>query len=128
MELKGARVLIVEDEELISLLLGEMIETMGGRVACEAASLAEAERLASDCDCDLAILDVNLNGDLSYPAAQRLRERGVPFFFVTGYAPGAIPPDLAGVPVVEKPYTMSALVRATDRLVAGAATVAGTFA
>ncbi|WP_420136270.1 response regulator [Sphingomonas sp.] len=100
------RVLIVEDEMTIALLLEEMVEDLGHEVAGLAMRLPQAMELAQSRPLDLAILDVNLDGHMSYPVADLLKDRGVPYVFATGYgAPGIEAPYRNGV-VIKKPYVM----------------------
>jgi CheY-like chemotaxis protein len=102
--LSRKRVLIVEDEPLIALVLTDIIEGLGGVTHAEAGSLAEAMQEVERGGFDLAILDINLKGEMSYPAALELNSRGVPFFFVTGYATGQRMSELASVETLGKPY------------------------
>lgn len=99
------RVLIVEDTTLVSLLIETMIEDMGWSVAGPAARLSEALTAARTEAIDVAIVDVNLNGEASWEVASILRDRGVPYIFTTGYSDAAnLPPNLAGSPVMGKPF------------------------
>ncbi|OAN65076.1 hypothetical protein A7X12_16425 [Sphingomonas sp. TDK1] len=107
MGLQGARVLIVEDEPIISALLDDMISELGAHVVQAAGTLAEAQQAARCSELDAAVLDINLLGEMSYPAAEELNKRAIPFIFVTGFAAEPIPSVLAHVPVVSKPYTLS---------------------
>jgi len=102
--LAGKRVLIVEDEPIIALLLEDMIDELGMTVSARASTLAEARELAEAPSFDAAILDINLHGQMSYPAAELLARQGVPLVFVSGYARDRMPPLLANAPLVPKPY------------------------
>lgn len=95
------RVLIVEDEMTIALLMEDMILDLGHTIAGMAMRLPQALELANKADIDLAILDVNLDGRGSYPVADVLQARGIPFFFVTGY----------GFAGVEAPYNVHTVVK-----------------
>ncbi len=110
--LEGVRVLIVEDEPMIALVLEDMLDALGVEIVETATTLSEAMAAASSCGLDAAILDINLEGEMSYPAAERLASRGVPFIFVTGYAPETVPPSLANAPVIDKPYRPDAIAAA----------------
>jgi CheY-like chemotaxis protein len=112
MALEGLRLLLVEDEPLIGLVLQDIVEELGGTVAAWAETRADAEQLASSAPVDLAILDINLHGEPSYPAAEILTRLGTPFFFVTGYAHQVMPDLLSHVPVIDKPYTVDQLIHA----------------
>ncbi len=83
--LTGLRVLVVEDEALISLELAATVTELGGRVVGPAATVAEALRLVAKGRIDAAVLDLNLAGERSDPVARALREAGVPFVVSTGY-------------------------------------------
>jgi CheY-like chemotaxis protein len=102
-ELSGRQVLVVEDETFLLLAL-EAIVTDAGGTALPAATLREALTLARADRPDAALLDVNLGGEDVFPVAYVLRERGVPFAFVTAYDASVLPPDLSGSPMLRKPY------------------------
>lgn len=84
-ELKGASVLLLEDEFLIAMDAEEILKDLGAACVETASTLAQAEQLAADVHFDLAMLDVNINGQMSLPLAHALRERGVPVVMATGY-------------------------------------------
>jgi CheY-like chemotaxis protein len=77
----GKRVLVVEDEIMIRMLIEGMLADLGHSVAAEAGDISQAVDLARQGDFDLAVLDVNLNGDPVTPVVEILAERGVPFIF-----------------------------------------------
>lgn len=106
------RVLIVEDEVLIALVLEDVLDLIGYEVAGSAATYAEAEALIEAGGFDLAILDVNLGSDPIFPLADRLAARGTPFLFATGSVPGSLPDRFAGVGVIEKPYVAATVQQA----------------
>lgn len=102
----GARVLLVEDDALIAAETAERIEDAGHVVAATASNLQEAKAAAADMDVDAVVLDLNLGGALSFPVADILLARGIPFVFVTGYQPeGLIPERFNTAPVVIKPLS-----------------------
>lgn len=103
------RILIVEDEMTIAMLLEDMIEALGHTVAGLASRLGKALELAAAGDFDLAILDVNLDGRSSSPVAQLLREQGAPFFFATGYGRSGVDPAFADILVLNKPFLIESL-------------------
>jgi len=76
----------------------------------------EAKKLAGTLSLDLTFLDVNLAGELSYPAAEILRARGVPFMFVTGYGAIGLPDSLRDIPVLAKPFERRKLAETIRRL------------
>lgn len=114
----GTRVLIVEDEPIIAMTAEDLIEDMGCVVAGCAATLEQAAALAAAGDFDVAMLDINLNGETSLPVAEMLHAAGTPFVFTTGY--GSTGPGLAftEVEVVRKPYCAADLAAALARLTA----------
>ena len=111
----GISVLLVEDEYLIALDAGQILEHLGVGHVEIAASWSRAAQRAREGTFDLAVLDVNLNGRLSYDIADILKERGVPFVFASGYElQDQIPASLKGVACVTKPYTTERLREAAS--------------
>jgi CheY-like chemotaxis protein len=104
MTARGKRVLVVEDEALVSMLIEDFLHDIGCEVVGTAATLEDALAKSSALDLDAAILDINLNGTLSYPVAQILASRHIPFLFATGYGLAGLPVDLEHVPVLSKPF------------------------
>lgn len=113
---RSLKILLVEDEALIAMMAEDMIETIGHVVVQTAATLAQAETAAIACGCEVALLDVNLNGDSSMSVAALLKARGCPLAFTTGYGAAGIDSAHADVPVLTKPYSMDALGKMLDRL------------
>ncbi len=111
------RVLVVEDEALIALLMEEMIEALGHRVIGPALTVGEGLRLAGTHEIDCAVLDVNLGeGARSTAVAEALCARGVPFVFATGYGSQGLPEQFAGATVLRKPFAPAQLERAIAQL------------
>jgi CheY-like chemotaxis protein len=108
----GKRVLVVEDEPMIRLLLDEMLSDLGYTMAAEAGRLDEALAVAKQGEFDVAILDVNLDGEPVTPVVDVLIERGVPFVFVSGYARRGIPEGHSRAPLLQKPFQSEGLARA----------------
>jgi CheY-like chemotaxis protein len=108
----GKRVLVVEDEPMIRLLLDDMLTDLGYSMAAEAGRLDEALAAANQGGFDLAILDVNLNGEPVTPVVEVLVKRGVPFVFVSGYARRGIPEEHSRIPLLQKPFQVEGLARA----------------
>ena len=121
--LRGCRVFVVEDEFLVALLLEDQLERLGCTIGPTAATLAEAMDAATAESFDIAVLDVNLSGERSFPVAAALKARGTPFLFATGFGAAGIHPDFADAPVLQKPYTeaqlRSALVSALSASASG---------
>jgi CheY-like chemotaxis protein len=111
----GLRILIVEDEMTIALLLEDMVTELGHDVAAVAMRLPDALQAAQVADADLAILDVNLDGHRSFAVADALRGRGIPFFFATGYGAAGIAPEYAATLVLKKPFLQRDLEDAIQR-------------
>lgn len=88
---KGCAVFLVDDEALIRMMVADMLEELGCRVAAEAGRIDEAIRLAQSVEFDLAILDVNVGGELIFPVAEAVKARGRPLIFATGY--GSLPDE-----------------------------------
>jgi len=104
--LQGLRVLIVEDESLVAMLLETMLEDMGCTVFGTAARVADAlDMIAGETRPDAALLDVNVAGQTVYPVAEALDRKGVPLVFSTGYGQGGLAEGWENRPTVQKPYT-----------------------
>lgn len=102
--LSGRRILIVEDESLILLTIQDIVEELGCEVAGAAMRAPAAIAILESQDIDAALLDVNLgNGQTSYPVADALAARGVPFAFLTGYGATGLLPAYRVRPVLSKP-------------------------
>ena len=98
------RILVVEDEMLVAMNIEDMLLALGHDVAGIASRLGPALQLAREGAFDLAMLDVNLAGETSFPVAEILRERGIPFLFATGYGAEGIEEGYRGAPVLQKPF------------------------
>ena len=105
----GKRILVVEDELMIRMLLEDMLGELGHTVAAEAARIEEALDAAKNADFDIAILDVNLNGQPISPVADALVARGMPFVFATGYGERGLPEPYRDRPTLKKPFQMDGL-------------------
>lgn len=102
--LDGMRVLVIEDEALVAMLIEDILADLGCIVAGTATRLEEAIGLAGSLAFDVAILDMNLDGFRTDSVAEALAERGIPFLFATGYGSGGVPEAFRGVPVLPKPF------------------------
>lgn len=117
------RVLIVEDEMLVGLLIEDFVLEMGYEVVGPATRLDEALRMAENADLDFAVLDINLAGHLSFPVAEALIRRAIPFVFASGYGISGLDEKFGNVPVLQKPFEYAALKNAVEQAVAAEATV-----
>ncbi len=108
---RGLRVLVAEDEALVSMLVEDMLGEIGCIVVGPAGNLDEALALARDAEIDVALLDVNLAGKPVFPVADLLRSRGVPYIFASGYGEAGVSDDHRGAPVLQKPFRESDLAR-----------------
>jgi len=113
------RILVVEDEPFIAMGLEQILPKLGYEVVSVASHLREAMAKAEAGGFDLAILDVNLSGELSYRVADVLLAKGIPFIFCTAYADVAFG-RYTHVPVLQKPFDRKALSRAIEEALAQA--------
>jgi two-component sensor histidine kinase/DNA-binding response OmpR family regulator len=101
--LSGRRVLLVEDEALVAMMIQECLTESGHSVIGPISRAADALRAAKEIDYDAAILDINLGDGMAYPVADIVAARGVPFVFVTGYEADTIDERFSHVPILQKP-------------------------
>lgn len=114
----SARILIVEDEFLVALLMEETVRTLGHEVVGPVGDLPSAMRLAETEDLSAAILDVHLHhGERVYPVVGILRRRGIPLVLTTAYRDTEIDPDCAGERLLRKPFDQADLEHCIARLV-----------
>jgi DNA-binding response OmpR family regulator len=102
--LAGKRVLIVEDEMLVALLIEDFMVELGCSTVGPCGSVAMALDTIQTETFDLAVLDVNLAGEMVYPVADILTEKHIPFLFLSGYGDEAIPPGHSDWRVCAKPF------------------------
>jgi CheY-like chemotaxis protein len=115
-KLDGLKVLVVEDEMMVSMLIEDMLSELGCEVVGPASRLDEAMALAKEAEIDCAVLDVNLGGQPIFPLADLLRERGAPFAFATGYGDAGLRDVDRGSPVLQKPFREGDLARVLGEL------------
>src|SRR5258705_6556014 len=108
------RVLIVEDDVMIRMLIEDMLVDLGFAVAGQAAKVYEALAAVKNTDIDVAILDVNLSGETTGPVAEALAAQGTPFVFATGYGEHGLPEQFRDRPLLEKPFHLDGLKRMLD--------------
>ena len=110
------RVLLVEDEPIVAIALQDMLEELGYEVVGPAFRLARALELAGSEAIDAAILDVNMGDGDSYGVAARLKARGVPYLFATGYGAAGLEPGHEDALVLQKPYREAQVAQALEQL------------
>jgi CheY-like chemotaxis protein len=114
----AARILIAEDEFLVAVLLEQDVTEAGYRVIGPFTRFPEALDAVRRGGFDLALLDINMNGQMAYPLADELLTRGVPFIFLSGYGAQDLPERFRDCPRISKPYDASTLLREIARLIA----------
>ena len=113
-----ASIFLVEDEALIRMMLADMLEELGHRVAAEASNILEAQVLADTAIFDLAILDINVAGSIITPVAEIIDRRGLPMLFITGYGSGGRPEAFRNRPALQKPLSIWKLGDTIDAILA----------
>jgi CheY-like chemotaxis protein len=109
--LRQRRILVVEDEVLISMFLEDVLDDLGALVVGPVTNLKDGLGAIQGESLDGAILDLNLGGEHTYPIADALTARGVPFVFITGYDRDTIDRRYGGIPVLQKPIEADTLER-----------------
>lgn len=115
--LTGRHVLVVEDEMVVAWLLGDMLTNLGCEVVGPAVRVEQAlAMIETKTAFDMAVLDINLNDQKSYPVADALVARGIPFVFATGYNKDSLPEAYQSLPILQKPYGQEQLADALVKL------------
>jgi CheY-like chemotaxis protein len=104
LKLAAPRVLVVEDEMTVAMLIEDMVSELAYEVAAVVTRLEDAMRLLDNDLFDLALLDVHLNGKTVFPFAAELEEREIPFLFVTAYGQRGMPQEFLDHRVLQKPF------------------------
>ena len=117
--LQGLKVLVLEDETLVSMMVEDMLADLGCEVVGPFARLDGALAFVGEGEpaIDIALLDVNLGGERSFPLAEVLSGRSVPFVFTTGYDDAGMPEAWRGRPALRKPFTMAEMALALRQTV-----------
>ncbi|HEY7247429.1 MAG TPA: response regulator [Xanthobacteraceae bacterium] len=118
-DVRQKRILVVEDELMIRMLLEDMLEELGCTIAAEATRIHDALEAVRSAEFDLAILDVNLGGEPISPVADALAERGTPFVFATGYGERGLPESHRERPTLKKPFQLDSLRRTLETALEG---------
>jgi CheY-like chemotaxis protein len=114
--LAAPRVLVVEDEMTVAMLIEDMVSELSYEVAAVVPRLEEAMSLLDSDSFDIALLDVHLAGKTVFPLAHELEAREIPFLFATAYGPRGIPEEFSAHPVLQKPFGPVELRRALVEL------------
>jgi CheY-like chemotaxis protein len=115
-KLHGRRVLVVEDEYHLANDLGGALRMAGADVLGPVPTVEAAlDLLQHEAAPDFAVLDMNLGGDMAYPVADELADRGIPFLFTTGYERAFLPARHASVAWMGKPVDETVVVRALEQ-------------
>jgi len=107
----GNRIMVVEDEALVAMVVSDALTELGYQVAGPFSRPPDALAAVRDGNIAAAILDINLAGTLVYPVADELTRRGIPFIFVTGYGVESVEKRFAEIPVLQKPIERETLQR-----------------
>ncbi len=111
----GRTILLVEDEPLIAMMLEDFLESMGHKVVATAETVADALARVEEGGFEVAIIDVHLKGgEKSWPIADALAARSIPFVLATGGHIEPPPAEHAGVPTLSKPFTIDAIEPVLD--------------
>jgi PAS domain S-box-containing protein len=108
--MSGNHIMVVEDEALVAMALGELLNEMGYSVIGPFSRISEAIIALRNGRIDAAVLDINLGSEIVYPLADILMADGVPFIFVTGYSDEGIEHRFSNIPVLQKPIERDALM------------------
>lgn len=111
-----ARILIVEDEMLVAMLIEDAITDLGHEIVGPAMRLETALDTAAKEQIDAAILDINLAGKQSFPVADILTSRGIPFMFASGYGSAGLIEPYKEAPILQKPFAPHQLEAMLTRL------------
>jgi CheY-like chemotaxis protein len=115
--LSGCRILVVEDEYFQADDMARLLRGLGAEVVGPVGEVQDAlDLLDTGRKVDMAVLDINLKGEMIYPAADELRSRAIPFIFTSGYDRGPIPDQYRDILLLEKPIDDGAIGRALREL------------
>jgi CheY-like chemotaxis protein len=117
--LQGLRVLIVEDEALVAMLVEEYLAELGCVVAGSARRVSRALESLQNSQVDAAIIDLNVNGEDITPVIETLDARGTPFIFASGYAEKSLDQRWGGRGVLQKPFSSKELGQALHSIISG---------
>lgn len=111
------KVLVIEDEAMVAIFVEDVLADLGHEVVATVGRLNTATKLVTELPIDIAIVDVNLNGEKSYPLAVILARRRIPFVFSTGYGTAGLDEEWKHIPTILKPFQPHQLAEAIARAV-----------
>jgi CheY-like chemotaxis protein len=123
-ELSNRRVLVVEDEMMIAMLIEDMLEEFGCKLLGPATNVPRALELIGKENVDIAVLDLNLDGQDTYAIADALQQKNVPFIFATGYGSTGLRKGYGKWPILQKPFQAKDLETALAEALSGSNVVA----
>ena len=115
MTARKLKIVVVEDEALVSMLIEDIVADLGHEVVGVAARIEEGAALAESTEADFAVVDLNLNGARTFRIAEIFRRRGVPFMFVTGYGAAGLSEEWRDEVVLQKPFEVDQFAAALER-------------
>jgi CheY-like chemotaxis protein len=124
-ELSNRKVLVVEDEMMIAMLIEDMLDEFGCVLVGPATTVPRALELISKESMDIAILDLNLDGQDTYVIADALQQKNVPFIFATGYGSTGLRKEYGSRPILTKPFQQTDLEMALAEALGDSNAVAG---
>ncbi len=124
-ELSNRKVLVVEDEMMIAMLIEDMLDEPGCTLVGPATNVPRALDLIDKEQVEVAVLDLNLDGQDTYAIADALQRKNLPFIFATGYGSAGLRKEYGNRPVLQKPFQISELDTALVEALAGSSVVAG---
>lgn len=114
-----ARILVVEDDSLVAMMVEDMLADIGCGEVTLAATLADALHQAGTGAFDFALLDINIAGEPVFPVAEALKTRAIPFAFASGYGAPSLPPEYRACAVAAKPFRLDDLDAVVTAALAG---------
>ena len=124
-ELSNRKVLVVEDEMMIAMLIEDMLDEFGCKLVGPATNVPRALELIGKESIDVAVLDLNLDGKDTYAIADALQRKSVPFIFATGYGSTGLRQEYGNRPVLQKPFQARDLSTALTEALNGTNVAAG---
>jgi CheY-like chemotaxis protein len=124
-ELSNRNVLVVEDEMMIAMLIEDMLDEFGCKLVGPATSVPRALDLIGKEQVEIAVLDLNLDGQDTYAIADALQQKNVPFIFATGYGSTGLRQEYGNRPVLQKPFQAKDLENALAEALTGSNVIAG---